>query len=299
MSRKTVSFDINPLFSGPTLDARTRSGSPFRLIPIADIDVDPDQPRRTFNSESIAELAASISEYGILSPILVRPNGAGTFKLVAGERRLRACKLLGLESVPAVIDSESGRDGDILAKQLVENLQREDLGTMERALAIGQLRDQFSLSVRDIASRLGISKSAVQRSLDVLSYPDDLQAALIAGAPETKVAVLSRVHDREQRKALLAQLDDLSRAQLEALIAEGTIEVSHRGTDGGIKAGSKAVEPKDQDIVQQIRQAMGLKVHLLRSTKRPERGKLVLEFYNEDDLGEILSRLTSSYRESN
>ena len=232
MSRKPVTLDNNPLFGGPSLAERARSGSPFRYLSVVDIDVDPDQPRRVFSDESLAELANSIKEYGVLSPVLVQVTPGGTYRLIAGERRLRASRALGLSTIPAIIDSEVGDDATVLGKQLVENIQRENLAPMERALAIGHLREKFSLSIRDISKKLGISKSVVQRSLDVLSLPDDLQAALIAGASESKVLLLAQLEDKAERKKIIPQLADITRSQLEDIISGASqLEVvSHGGT---------------------------------------------------------------------
>ena len=172
-------------------------------------------------------LASSIEAYGLLCPILVKLNAGGTYKLVSGERRLRACKALGLETIPVILDAEDGDVSVTLAKQLVENIQRTDLSSMEKAFAIGQMRDRFSLSIREIASQLGISKSSAQRSLDLLELPDDLQAALIDGASESKILALSKVKDVSKRKKLLENLEKLSRLELEALI-EPTLKKGER-----------------------------------------------------------------------
>ncbi len=295
MTRKKVTFDVNPLLSGPSLESRTRSGSPFRFIPIEDIDVDPDQPRRLFKQEALEELSNSIREFGVLCPILVRVLGAGTYRLVSGERRLRASKLLGLDTIPAVIDTDEDSSESTLSKQLVENMQRQDLSPMEKAIAVGQLRDQFSLSVRDIAKKLGISKSQVQRSLDILSLPDDLQAALISGASESKVLMLKEIDDREQRRAVLEQLDELSRSELEAKIkgaGDSGVEVSHGGT--AKKKPAKSLSLEDGRILEDIQRALGTKVQLVRNGRNPEKGKLVLEFYSAESFEDIYDRLVSS-----
>jgi ParB family chromosome partitioning protein len=293
MTKKSVKFEMNPLLSGPSLSERVFSGSPFRLIPVSDIDVDPDQPRRVFAEQALNDLADSIREYGVLSPILVRPQEGGTFRLVSGERRFRASKLAGLEAIPAIMDVGPESDARTLLKQMVENLQREDLGSLEKALAIGQLRDQFELSVREIAKRLGISKSMVQRSLEVLQLPEDLQAALIAGASESKVLMLANVSDRSLRALLVAQLEDLSRKDIEKIIAEGkgsTDKVSHGGT-----AVRKSKEPSSDDrrLVEQLQRSLGTKVNISRSDSSPEKGRLILDFYSASDLEEIYNRLSS------
>ncbi len=299
MSRKALKFEINPLLSGPSLDVRARSGSPYRIIPLNDIDVDPDQPRRSFDAESIAELASSIDAHGLLCPILVRATEGGTFRLVSGERRLRACKSLGLDTIPAILDTQEGEQSDILAKQLVENIQRSDLNPMERALAVGQLKERFSLSVREIAVKLGLSKSSVQRSMDLLGLPDDLQAALISGAPETKVVQLAKVADVSKRKKLLDNLEKLNRDELSYILESGVDidEVSHGGTprDGEIlsRIGDSKSQIADQRMEEELRKDLGMKIAIKRNPKALEKGRITIDFYSKSDLSEIYDRLRS------
>ena len=297
MARKKVQFAHNPLLRGPSLVERTRAGSPYRLLPIADIDVDPDQPRRVFETESLAELAASIKEYGVLCPILVKVTEGGTYRLVTGERRLRASKLAGLETIPAVIDTSEDLSETSLAKQLVENLQREDLSPMERAVAVGQLRDRYSWSIREIARRLGTSKALVQRSLEVLVLPDDLQAALRSGASESKVLLLGQIENRELRKTLLVGLDEMSRSQLEVRIAKlkGDAEEGESKYRRGTKRADQniSLSMEDRRIVDDIQRAVGTRVHLQRSRDGKGKGRLVIEFYSKEDLEEVYRRLTA------
>jgi ParB family transcriptional regulator, chromosome partitioning protein len=302
MTRKPISLEANPLFAGPSLEARNRMGSPFRYIQLSEIDVDPDQPRRVFNSEGLDELAASIKEFGVLCPILVRVTAGGTYRLVSGERRFRACKQLGLENIPAVIDQDDPEGTETLGKQLVENLQREDLSPMERALAIGQLRGKCSMSVRDIAGHLGLSKSLIQRSLEILTLPDDLQAALIAGASESKILMLGQVEDRGIRKRILSDLDNLTRTQLEAAIneANGSQREQSKASHGGTVEGSGeklTLSVEDQRVVDEIQRSLGTKVQLLRTAKKPKQGRLVIDFYSSEDLDEIYRRLVNLSRD--
>ncbi len=298
MARKTLKFEMNPLLGGPTLEARTRSGSPYRLLPLAEIDVDPDQPRRNFDTEALAELAASIKEHGVICPILVKVTAGGTYRVVAGERRLRASRLIGLDTIPAIIEAEDADENSTLAKQLVENLQREDLSAIERALAVGQLRDRYGWSVREIAKKLGASKSLVQRSLDVLGLPEDLRDALQAGASESKVLLLQQVEDRETRKALIARIDELTRGELEleiqrALSPDGEEEVSHRGTPTSKPAAAKRTHTlEDRRVIEDIQRSLGTKVDLVRSSKKDGVGRLVIDFYAAEDLEELYRRLT-------
>lgn len=294
MTKKSVKFEMNPLLSGPSLRDRVFSGSPFRLVPLSDIDVDPDQPRRVFEEKALSDLAESIREYGVLCPILLRPAEGGTFRLVSGERRYRASKIAGLEAIPAIMDVGPDDDARRLLKQMVENIQRQDLGSMEKALAVGQLRDQFGLSVREIAKRLGISKSMTQRSIDVLQLPDDLQAALIGGASESKILLLGQIEDKSVRKALVGQLEQLSRKEIEVLISDSKIgdkKVSHGGTP---KNKPRKLSSSDQSLLATMQRSLGSKVDIKRSEANPEKGKLVLEFYSSSDLDEIYNRLTQS-----
>jgi len=297
MARKNLKFDMNPLLGGPTLEARAKSGSPYRLLPLSDIDADPEQPRRSFETESLAELAASIKEFGVLSPILVRVTAGGTYRVVAGERRLRACRLLGLDTIPAIIDADDSENQSILAKQLVENIQRQDLSPLEKGHAMAQLRDKHALSVRDISKRLGVSKSSVQRTLDLLTLPEELKQALANGASESKVLLLAQVGDAALRKELLSQLESLSREALEskirALSGDGEDEVSHRGTRAKSKKGKASLSTEDRRIIDELQRSLRIKVQLLRAKKRSGQGKLVLEFYSADDLDEIYKKLTS------
>jgi len=276
------------------MEARTKSGSPYRLLPLPEIDADPDQPRRTFDTEALAELAASIKEFGLLSPILVRITAGGTYRVVAGERRLRACKLLGLESIPAIIDSDDSADQSTLAKQLVENIQRQDLAPLERAQAMALLRDKHSWSIREIAKRLGSSKSLVQRSLDLLALPEDLQAALLQGHSETKISLLGEIKDRELRRQLISELDQLSRdglkARIDALL--GRTEVSHRGTVDKRRKSRSTLTPDDKRIIDELQQSLRTKVQLQRA-KKGGQGRLIIDFYSPEDLNEIYSRLAN------
>ncbi len=285
--KKRLTLANNPLFSGPALRDRERVGVPYREIAISDIDTDPNQPRKYFNEEKLNELATSIATYGVLSPILVRPSSnPGRFELIAGERRFRASKMAGKESIPAIVDQDAQDNGDrTLAIQLVENIQRSDLTPLERAHAIGAMRDAFSLSVRDVADRLGVSKSMVHRSLELLELPDDLLNALKEGASESKVLLLARIEDPEIRASYLKDIDITPRAALEQRIAKEAPKVT--------QAKSAELNPEDSRIVDEIQRALGLKVRMLKVAPDDERGRLLIEFYSSSDLQELFRKLVS------
>lgn len=288
MSKRSFSFANNPLMAGPALDERSRGGIPYREIPLSAIEPDPNQPRRSFDAEKLQELSDSIKLYGIISPILVRAAKLpGRYTIVSGERRYRAATLAGLASIPAIVSQSEQEEGRTLAVQLVENLQRDDLSPLERAQAIGALRDAHNLSIRDIAEKLSISKSAVQRSLEILQLPDDLLNALREGAAESKVLLLAKIDDESLRATYLKDLDVLTRSELEKnLQVKKTVEAN----DDNIP---KTISAEDLRIADEIQRALGMKVRLSRPNPQAENGKLTIEFYGDGDLQIVFRKLVA------
>ncbi len=286
MTKRGFSFANNPLMQGPALDERVRGGVPYREIPLSAIEADPNQPRRTFDSDKLNELAESIKLYGVLSPILVRAGKLpGRYTVISGERRFRAANLAGLSSIPAVVNQGDDAEDRTLAIQLVENLQRDDLTPLERAQAIGALRDGYNLSIRDIADKLSISKSAVQRSLEILQLPDDLLNALREGASESKVLLLAKIDDEKVRASYLKDLDILTRAQLEKDLQ------SHKPSQANDDNVQKGLSAEDLRIADEIQRALGMKVKLSRPTPGAENGRLSIDFYGDGDLQVIFRKL--------
>ena len=288
MSKRSFSFANNPLMAGPALEERSRGGIPYREIPISAIEADPNQPRRSFDEEKLQELSESIKLYGVLSPILVRAGALpGRYTIISGERRYRASQLANLAAIPAIVSQGEGEDSRTLAIQLVENLQRDDLSSLERAQAIGALRDGHNLSIRDIAEKLSISKSAVQRSLEILSLPDDLLNALREGASESKVLLVAKIEDPAVRATYLKDIDVLTRAQIGQSVEQKRPTPSHDTTE------SKVMTAEDQRIAEEIQRALGMKVRMLRSSPIAEGGRLTIDFYGEGDLQILFRKLVS------
>jgi ParB family chromosome partitioning protein len=288
MSKRSFSFSNNPLMQGPALDERGKGGVPYKEIPISAIEADPNQPRQTFDQEKLQELADSIKLYGVLSPILVRAGSLpGRYILISGERRFRASKIAGLATVPAIVNQTEDENGRMLSMQLVENLQRADLVPIERAYAIGALRDAHNLSIREIAEKLSISKSAVQRSLEILQLPDDLLNALREGAAESKVLLLAKIEDESIRASYLKDLDVLTRSQLEKDLESNREPAEPANRD------SKVLNAEDLRIVDEIQRALGMKVRLNRAHAEADNGKLMIEFYGEGDLQILFRKLVA------
>ena len=177
-------------------------------LPVDEIDPNPNQPRREFDEKALAELAASIAEYGVISPLAVRLH-FGRYQLVAGERRLRAARLAGLKKVPCMVLDVDMEESSLLA--MVENLQRQDLGFVEEARGIANIMHMYALSQEECARRLGRSQSAVANKLRLLKLPEDILSALTESG-------LTERHGR----ALLGLPDDAARRPaLEHIAAEG------------------------------------------------------------------------------
>lgn len=203
----------------PALLTRTRVGrGGIVQVPVNEIDPNPNQPRRVFDGESLAALAESVKQYGVLSPISVRLH-YGRYELIAGERRLRAARLAGLTRVPCLVLDVDMEESGLLA--MVENLQREDLDFVEEARGISNLIRMFDMSQEEAARRLGLSQSAVANKLRLLKLPPDILAALRdKGLTERHGRALLRLGTPEEQRAALAAICDqgLNVAQTDAYI---------------------------------------------------------------------------------
>lgn len=239
------------------------------------------QPRRSMNDAKLNELAASIREHGVLLPILLRRDG-GRFEVVAGERRLRAARIAGLDTVPALVKELSSNQA--LEVALVENLQREDLNPIEQAEAYLRLQDEFGLTQEEVARRVGRDRSSVANALRLLKLPKPIQIDLIDGA-------LSEGHAR----ALLG----LERPADQIRVRDETIRrgLSVRATEALVRRLKQPDAPRRRPTANEpailvaedaLRQALGTKVQISRKGKG---GKIEVEFYSMDDLDRIYERI--------
>ncbi len=250
-------------------------------IPVDSIDPNPRQPRTRFDDESLEGLAASIREVGILQPIVVGPAGPdGRHVLVVGERRLRACKLIGLDQIPAVV-----RDSDEaarLAEALIENVQREDLGPLEEAEAYRALMEDFDMRHEDVASRVGKSRSAVTNSVRLLNLPGQIQGLIADGRISAGAG-----------RALLG-LEDAVRAVEIAERAAGEdwsvrqVEEAVRDRRGGTTKKARSKQERSAQIIEleeRMEQSLGTTVRIDYGTRGG--GKMVIKFGSLDDLERI------------
>lgn len=279
MAKKiSLSTSNNPLFAGPSLSQRDNK-IPYRQIPISEIERDSNQPRVEFDPEKLEELSRSIKKYGVLSPILVRKKN-DKYMIISGERRFRASKLANLQQIPAIIDSEEDASGErTLAIQIIENMQRADLSPLEKAYAISALKETHNFSVRQVADKLAISKSSVQRYIDILDLPDDLINALRQGASESKVLMLSKIKNEKERAELLKDLGNISRDILSSKVKKANPKPEKR------------IDPEDRRLVEEMQRALGLKVVLKRTNNDTGAGKLTVDLNSESDLQAVFRKL--------
>lgn len=255
---------------------------------ICDIDLirsNPYQPRITFNEEELRELSDSISEIGVLQPLLVREADEG-YELIAGERRLRASKMAGLGSVPVVVKSATNRE--MLEISIIENIQRANLNPMEESDSYHRLMADFGLTQNEAAERVGKSRSAVANFLRLRNLPDQVKDAI-------KDDTVSMGHAR----ALLG-LDNHSQ-QLSAFSEIVTRSLSVRQTEAmvkkmkAVKEEKQAPKPADATWVNEIADSLskrfGTKVQIKR---KGNRGVVTIEFYNSDDLDRLVGLFHSS-----
>lgn len=263
-------------------------------IPIARVRPNPFQPRRRVAQEELASLARSIREHGILQPIVVSETLDG-YQLIAGERRLRAAELAGLERIPAVVRQAAPRDQLELA--LVENLQRTDLDAIEQAHAYRQLADDFGLSQAEIASRIGRSPSAVANTLRLLELPTAVQQAVIdSSISEGHARAIAGLGQAELQEEILAIVvaRGLSVRETEELVRR--LRDRTRARPGAPPAEARSGPRRDPDLERieaELRDALGTKV-ALRSGRRG--GRIIIEYYDAEDLGRLYERLLSARR---
>lgn len=255
-------------------DSQVSAGSVLE-IDVNEIDPNLEQPRKSFDDESLNELAQSILTYGIVQPIIVQRND-DRFIIIAGERRYRAARIAGLETVPAVIKEYSKQE--LMEVSLIENLQREDLNPIEEAQAMKLLMDEYSLTQDELSSRLGKSRSAIANTMRLLALPQSVQQMVVSGE-------LSSGHAR----CLITLSSDMEKERIARKIAESGLSV--RATEELIKTlgtktapiekNEKAAVPEIESAQNALSTALGTKVQIAGDLAK---GKILLSYYNQDQL---------------
>jgi ParB family transcriptional regulator, chromosome partitioning protein len=254
------------------LDDVEERGSPL-FVPLNQIRPNPNQPRLSFKDDSLVELSDSIKEKGLLQPILVRKIGQG-YEIIAGERRFRACIMAGLSEVPAIVKDADDRES--LEMALIENLQREDLNSMDVARVYHRFVEEFSYTHEALAKKIGVDRSSVTNYIRLLKLPPWIQELVAEGKlTQGHGRVLITLEDEAEQKRYA------DRVLSEAISVRGLESIRRR-------KGTPRVSPFGyaEDL---LRETLKTKVQI---TFRKNKGKLIIEFYSKDDL-EVLLELLS------
>ncbi len=252
-------------------------------VPVDRVERNPNQPRTSFDEAQLGELAASIAVHGVLQPVVVRALADGGYELIAGERRLRAAKIAGLGTIPAVV-RDSSDDSDSLELALIENLQREDLNAIEAALAYRVLIDRFGLTHEAVARQVGKSRVAISNALRLLEL-----------APETRQAIVDgRISEGHGRALAAITVAELQRAALAVVLerqlsVRQTEELVRRKRDEQPARERQSLSHDLQDLEAQLRGVLATKVGIVRTRRG---GRLVIDFYSDEELDRLYSIIT-------
>ena len=288
MAKKGLGKGLNALISAPEPEAAQPQVSGESIVTLKLMDVEPNsnQPRKVFEDEALAELAESIKEHGVISPIIVAPPVNGYYKIIAGERRWRASKLAGVKTIPAIIkDYDSLKLYEV---SLIENLQRRDLNPVEEAMGYRKLMDDFNLTQEKIAERLSKSRSSIANSLRLLSLS------------KTALDLLANEKISTGHAKVLVAVDSKLQTKLAKEAAEKSLSV--RELETMIKQLSKKEKPKAkqdlnlkfafEEIEKRIADSLATKVKIANS--KNGKGKITIDYYSTEDLERITNLLSNN-----
>ena len=279
---------LDSLFEQNTVDEQEKVIS----LRLTEIVPNREQPRKQFDEEGISELAASITQHGLLQPLTVRPLADGTYQLVAGERRWRAARLAGLREVPVVVIEADDKKAMELA--LIENLQREDLNPIEEAEGYKTLIETYHMTQEDAAATVGKSRPAVANAMRLLTLDESVREAVkdgrLSAGHARALLPLPAARQREAAETIAAQ--GLSVRQTEALVKRLTMEKKER-------------EPSIEEIThklhahiaeEELAQSLGRGVKIVAGRKK---GRIELDYYDMDDLNDLLDALGTLQQRKN
>lgn len=251
-------------------------------IDINDIKPNTGQPRKHFDEEKLEELASSIHQHGLIQPIVLRKLKTG-YEIVAGERRWRACRIVGLKEVPCIVKELTDEENMLLA--IIENMQREDLNPIEEAEGLKQMIDTYGLTQEQVSYSVGKSRPYITNSLRLLKLPEEVRTLTASGEISVGHAkALAAVKDRDKQITLAKKTakDGLSVRQIELMAKE---------TKAPARKAPKVKKSADEKKIEEdMKNALGTKVNLNRKGKK---GKIEIEFYSDEELERLIELITS------
>ena len=285
MAKRALGKGIDALLGGDRLSSPP---SGVQEVSLRDLRPNPEQPRQEFSEGALAELAASIREKGILQPVLVEEADDGGYVIIAGERRVRAARLAGLERVPVV--ARQFTPAEKLEIALIENVQREDLSPLEEAHAYKRLMELGALSQEQVAQKVGKDRSTIANTLRLLKLPAEAQAALgqgtISAGHARALLMLVNVSDQT---LLLRRMTEQA---LSVRQAEEMASAMNHGKRGGAPAPAQkpaARQADVRDLERKLMEKLGTKV-VVRGTSR--KGRIEISYFSDEDLERLLNLLT-------
>ena len=274
-NKKTLNKGLDALLGKQDQNQKT-----IKNINIKKIKAGRFQPRSNFNKDKLNELTNSIKKQGVLSPILVRELGLNEFEVIAGERRLRASKMAGLETIPCLVDQK--KDQDALISALIENLQREDLNPVEEARGLDRLKREFGLTQDEVATSTGKARSTIANSLRILSLPSSVLDMLSSGLIEKGHAKLlaSMSPEEAERIAIKTAKESLSIKDLNNLVSKKTQNKTQK---------NKQKNTDLLNIEKEMSESFGHKIEI--ETKNKNSGKVSISYNTLDELDNIITKI--------
>lgn len=270
---------LEALFGPTPEEEKVKDDDVLKNLKITEVEPNREQPRKNFNQEALEELAESIKEYGLIQPIVVTEKD-GYYCIIAGERRWRACKLAGLEEIPAIVREDDERKNKEIA--LIENIQREDLNPFEKALGIKNLMESYNLTQEEVAKKLGKGRSTIANSIRVLNLePRVLELAKQGKISEAHCKLLLAITDPE--KQYLTAIDIIERGTTTRELEQTNKEINKKQIS---KEELKKINILYKDIENTFQGFFGTKVKMAPGKKR---GKIIIEYASNDDLERILN----------
>ena len=250
-------------------------------IPVAEIDRNPNQPRKTFTDESLKEMATSISVYGVLQPLLLVREPNGRYLIVSGERRFRAATMAGLKKVPAIIREFT--DQQIQEISLIENLHREDLNAIEAAEGMRELMENHGLTQEDVALRIGKSRPYVTNTLRLLQLPKEVTEMVRKGelSPGHARALIS-IDDKDYLINLAKQACD-NKLTVREIENRVRLYFTRKAIPGGPRK-EREISVELKEMVSDMKRIFATKVKILGNDKK---GRIIIDYFNEDDIDRI------------
>ena len=286
MARKGLGKGLDAFFPdirNRDLSVSSPEGDSVIELKLSLVEPDRNQPRNNFDEEKLAELAASINEHGVITPIIVKPLNNGFYRIVAGERRWRASKLAGIKTIPAIVRDMENEE--LYQVSLIENLQRQDLNPIEEAKGYRRLTEEFSMTQEQISKRLGKSRSSIANSLRILNLPERVIKLVESGELSFGHAKVLLSCESESQRISLAERavkEQLSVRELEKEIASPSKETKKpKKEDLNLKLAFKALEDK-------VTEQLSTKVKISGTQKK---GKIEIEYYGVEDLERIVKLL--------